>query len=277
MVIMEGALKRQNFDSKENTDVNKITNKSILIFTLHRSGSMFIHRICLSLANHAGIPYYSPQCRNFPETEEVLSKEFWEGKSGWFGPIRWLVDVPNMDDYNVILHLRDPRDVLVSMFYSYCYSHKGQVRGHTDYRKQVADEGIDSFVLNMSSGKPSISRYGTGRPVLMGNILERYQNYTANLLAKPDVILLKYEEMVTDFGNWLSKFLFPFDIANKDLLASQIEEQSTNEFNVSKENVWEHKRRATPGDYKEKLKPETIAELNKRFKDVLATLNYSVL
>ena len=110
----------------------------------------------------------------------------------------------------------------------------------------------------------------------MGNILERYENYTVNLLGKPNVIFVKYEEMVTDFGNWLSKFLLPFDIANKDLLASQIEEQSTNEFNVSKENVWEHKRRATPGDYKEKLKPETIAELNKRFKDVLVKLDYSI-
>jgi hypothetical protein len=274
---MEEALKSQNLDSKENAGVNKITNKSVLIFSLHRSGSLLIHRICLSLRDEGGIPYYAPNLKNFPETEEVLSKEFWEGKSGCFGPIRWFVDVPNMDDYNVILHLRDPRDVLVSMFYSYCYSHPGEVEGYTDYRKEVANEGIDSFVLYMTSGKPAISRYGTGQPALMGNILERYENYTASLLGKPNVIFVKYEEMVTNFGSWLRKFLLPFDIAHKDLLASRIEKVGTTEFNVSEENVWEHKRRMTPGDYKEKLKPETIAELNKRFKDVLVKLDYSIL
>jgi hypothetical protein len=34
-------------------------------------------------------------------------------------------------------------------------------------------------------------------------------------------------------------------------------------------------RKVTPGDYREKLRSETIAELNRRFSEVLDVLGYS--
>lgn len=275
---MGTTLKNEDLDLKENTDVNEITNKGILIFTVHRSGSMLVHTLCSELCSRAGITYYSPHEREFflPETEEIINSEYWEGKRGCFGPIRWFVNVPNMEDYNVIVHLRDPRDVLVSMFYSYCYSHDGEIEGNTGYRKKVSDAGIDNFVLNMTSGKPPIRRYGTGQPLLMGNVLERYENYVANLLGRPNVTFIKYEEMVTDFPGWLNKLLLPFDIQNKNNITRIFLEACKNEFDVSNEDIWKHKRRVTPGSHREKLEPETIAELNKRFSNVLVKLNYGL-
>lgn len=38
--------------------------------------------------------------------------------------------------------------------------------------------------------------------------------------------------------------------------------------------VWTHKRKATSGGYKEKLKPEAILKLNARFSEVLDILGY---
>ena len=42
-------------------------------------------------------------------------------------------------------------------------------------------------------------------------------------------------------------------------------------FDVSKENVYNHKRKVTPGDHREKLKPATIAELNEIFTGYVPT------
>jgi hypothetical protein len=36
-----------------------------------------------------------------------------------------------------------------------------------------------------------------------------------------------------------------------------------------------HIRKVTPGDYKQKLKPETIAQLNDFFQDILSRYQYS--
>ena len=51
---------------------------------------------------------------------------------------RFFVNIPHADNYRIILHLRDPRDVLVSMFYSYCYIHPGEVQANTGYRRAAA-------------------------------------------------------------------------------------------------------------------------------------------
>lgn len=49
-----------------------------------------------------------------------------------------------------------------------------------------------------------------------------------------------------------------------------------NEFEISKENVYAHKRQVSAGDHKRKLKAETINKLNKEFKEILNLLNYPV-
>jgi len=267
----------KDLDSKENTNVSKITNKGILVFTMHRSASMLIHYFCRIICDNIGMTYYSPNEDSLPESEAIFDEEFWEDKSGCFGPIRWFVNVPNIDNYKIILHLRDPRDVLVSMFYMYGYAHNGQIAGYSGCRKEVADKGIDDFVLTMTTGIPHIERYGTGQSSLMGNVLERYESYIANLLYRPNVTFIKYEEMVNDFPTWIHKLLDVFEPPNKNSIADVFIKRAKVEFSGKREDKWEHIRKITPGDYKEKLKPETIVELNKRFENVLDRLDYSCL
>ena len=126
------------------------TTKDIIVFTLHKSASMFIHQQCKLLSSLSSIGYHSPNATgNVLNPRNLLTdKTIWQTRHGCFAPIRFYVDVPQMENYNIILHLRDPRDVLVSMFYSYCYIHDGEIDANTGYRKAVASQGIDKFVLN---------------------------------------------------------------------------------------------------------------------------------
>ena len=108
---------------------------SVLIFTVHKAASMFLHKLTDDLSKIIGFDYYSINKTKYYDQITSLSwKKFIElntHKKSCFGPIRAGTAEPsipkNMEFYSIILHLRDPRDVLVSMFYSYRYMHPGSI------------------------------------------------------------------------------------------------------------------------------------------------------
>jgi hypothetical protein len=253
----------------------------IVVFTLHKSASMFLHRQCEWLTRLAGIPYHSP---NLPgsglDARRLLSDAtIWRTRHGCFAPLRFWVDLPQFDNYQVILHLRDPRDVLVSMFYSYCYIHAGEIPADTGYRHEVAARGIDEFVLTKSSARSAEIRgdYGTGGHVedLIGNLPARYRNYIDKLVGRPNVTLLKYEEMVTDYPRWLAKFMAPFSLDDADRVRAALIERSAEFFPSRGEDAMTHVRHVTPGDHKSKLKAATLQRLDDIYADTLEVLGYA--
>ena len=106
--------------------------------------------------------------------------------------MRFFVPSRALADAKILLHLRDPRDVLTSMFFSYCFMHRGPVPANTGYRKEVADAGIDKFVLDMSSAAAAHYEgdYGTGGNYLkhIGNMAERYERYLSEVIGRPNAL-----------------------------------------------------------------------------------------
>ena len=253
----------------------------IIVFTLHKCASTFIHRQTKRLCKKSNIVHYSPNGEDRKITEEQLltDKDIWLNK-GCFAPVRFFVDVPQIQECDVILHLRDPRDVLVSMFYSYCYIHPGEIPANTGYRQEVASRGIDEFVLNKASAKSLMYQgdYGTGSHVekYVGNFPQRYDDYINKLLNQSNVTLVKYEEMVTNYRAWLTKFVrsFPLKPGQKINAIEQLVKQSSDFFPQRDRDTMTHVRHITPGDYKNKLKPDTIERLNDIFANTLNILNY---
>ncbi len=150
---------------------------TIVIFTVHKAGSMFLHRLTRQITETIGMYYYSPHFSGspfyFPETKinnDEKYAHYFEGLTGCVGPIRRPVRLQNSVGNRYILHLRDPRDVLTSMFFSYCYSHIGIADSD---RVFWIKEGIDKFVLNKADG-----------------FLEKYDIYCNDFLGKSNVTLL---------------------------------------------------------------------------------------
>ena len=256
-------------------------SRNIIAYTTHKAGSMVLHRVLKDICELNRIRYYSPnEARSqLPFDRMFAGHDFIAKKRGCFGPIRFFVPTQALDTASIILHLRDPRDVLVSMFYSYCYMHEGEIERHTGYRKAVAEAGIDRFVLDMV-GEPFYGYrgdYGIGSRYKkhVGNVLDRYQRYLEELLDRPNTIVVSYEEMVLAFPSWLEKIVSAFDLPDPEETRAVVAARHANSVAAEgEEDVWSHKRKVTPGDHREKLQAETIRKLDEIFASVLERLGY---
>ena len=85
--------------------------------------------------------------------------------------------------------------------------------------------------------------------------------------------VVKYEQMVTDFPRWCAQVVAALGVRFPKMLSARLAWRYRNEFKTAGEKM-QHKRRITPGDFRDKLKPETIKILNKRFEAVLERFEY---
>lgn len=252
----------------------------LFFFTMHRSGSMVLHRTLLHAAGKLNVPLISPNAggQRIPLRQLAQQKDSFRFPEAFIcGALRGYIPFPALSSAKVMLHVRDPRDVLTSMFFSYCYSHTGQEAGDTGHRHEIAERGIDWFVLHLSESETLdlAGDYGTGAQLtdLIGAVPQRYRDYLALLQSRPDAVLLKYEDMMARPDVWLAAVngvLGLADLAEIEALigADQPAAEPT-------EDKWAHRRQATPGDFERKLKPETIRRLDEIYAPALEGFGYA--
>ena len=171
--------------------------------------------------------------------------------------------IKNLEDYKVILATRDPRDILVSDYFSIAYSHsvpsKGGSKHNSFISKRLAAQNatIDEYVISESERVYDIfSRY----QILL---LDRYKN----------VHLATYEDMISNFEIWLNDLLEYCELdLSREFIQYLIEENEAKK--PKKEDITKHIRKGVAGDYKEKLQPETIQTLNNKFEPILRHYHY---
>lgn len=167
--------------------------------------------------------------------------------------IRWEVNIPCMDKVKIILVLRDPRDVLVSHYYSTLYSHPEINPEFFDLKNLAKKSVIDDYVRFMAQ-----------------EFQKRYAHYV-HMIRTNNVLFLRYEELITnprEFELRVGKFV-GVEVSAGELV-------SENDFKVDNENPGAHKRQVKSGDHKSKLQPDTIKWLSEYFRDELIALDYEI-
>lgn len=227
------------------------TNPSIIWFTAHKCASVYARSILQNLAQDQGMIYVDYEGDFWLEGKslrELFSKkslDVFKTTGHIYGPFRQYYSIPEMEKYKVILMLRDPRDVLTSLYFSIAYSHfipeikKAKMESS---REDVKNKNIDNFVIEQA-------------PWLRKN----YEQYGKSLLGKNNVLFLSYEDMVINFPLWLSELFKYLQINNTEHLIKKLIYES--KFEV-KEDVYSHKRQVKPGDHRRKLQVNTIKQLN---------------
>jgi hypothetical protein len=171
--------------------------------------------------------------------------------------------------YRVIRMVRDPRDALVSMYFSFLGSHRPPP-GMTP--KQLKDLA-KAREIKMST------------TLIDDYILERALDYLNRLIdiedfSAQDVLstVVRYEDYILDklgLCNRILAFLQDNTTLNLTLEQQQLDEiAKKNDIIPMQEDKSQHIRKALPGDHIEKLQPATIERLNLVFKDFLIMHNY---
>ena len=233
--------------------------KALIVHGLHKSASMFLYKFFEHVCGAIDVPFHSINLaqplhrapdQNTAESFVVCPERSFETHEFYF---------PKLEQIH-LFQVRDPRDILVSEYYSLGWRHSDQDWGADGLKRraQIQQLSIDQYVI----GETEVSK----RPLLL-----RYQPLLAEL-GRPTTHVVKYETMVEDFPRWLSTVLPVLGLNSGDDLAF-LASHYRDEFQPDlSENS--HKRNVSAGDHVSKLKPETIAILNERFASILKALDY---
>ncbi|WP_298637102.1 sulfotransferase domain-containing protein [uncultured Umboniibacter sp.] len=157
---------------------------------------------------------------------------------------------------NLIL-VRDPRDMLVSLYYSIAKSHVALNDKDGSWqreRQEVQSKQLNEFVLERSFSYAEYFKwYG-----------HAFQGVDVKVVRYEDIIYKKLEWMV-DLVNWLG---LPLDMAILEKVVAK------HDVLPEAEDEGSHIRQVHPGNYKAKLERETIMKLNRRLITFLETYGY---
>ena len=240
--------------------------QSIVLLTVHKCASVFLGYKLADLAREAGLVPLNLQAYGFTTGKPISAPLCPHGF--FFGPLRSLslIDPAHTDlsKFRTILVVRDPRDVLTSLYYSLAFSHHiprtESGRNLLKARDGAQSQDVDSWVHAAAAG-----------------YARRYEGY-ANLLtgqasSGASIHLCKYEDLVADPQGWLAELVQFLQVdVSPTFLTSLLTKQ---DFAVDGEDHHSHKRQVTPGDHARKLRPITIAKLNHEFARVMHVFGYS--
>jgi len=239
--------------------------QSVIFFSCHKSGSSIGLKYLKKLAREnelkhinydAYVSSVSPASK--PLFHEIsFQKRAYLTQGYFFGCYRFFRPIPELEKYKVILLLRDPRDVLVSYYYSMKYNNTiHQLKG-LELRKRLQHISIDDYVLEILPRFKSV-----------------FENYITELYGKDYVYFSKFEDLLNDSENWLTEASEHCGLSCSEELLERISTGITS--NLKTEKKYQHHRKAKPGEFKEKLKETTIEKINAEFEIILKTLNYTV-
>lgn len=251
-----------------NWDAARIGDPSYYVIGLAKGGSTLMHELVRALCKEAGRTYIDVPAALFDQGVEparaVLDPDWLRSRDGSvFGGFRWLhpwMDNLALHERRKIVMVRDPRDILTSLYFSHAYSHVAPETGRLadtfdEQRTQARAQSIDDYVAGPVS-------------------LRVFRNY-CHLLAltrMPDFRSYRYEDVIFEKRQWIRDLAADLDIKcpedRLDAIADGHDRQP------EAEDASNHVRQVAPGDHVRKLKPETIDLLNRRFAPVLAEFGY---
>jgi hypothetical protein len=244
------------------------SGQSWSLLTMHKSGSAFVGEILTTIYAANGFETHDLCTVAFEqgtsELEYIRSRSNLFMRDGcFFGPFRddTCEYVGLMEQIRPILHVRDPRDGLVSLYYSLAYSHP--LPGPGPMR--------DSFLTERAAFQ-ALSVDGFANQVLDWYLLA-VGALRSIASRRTDHILSRYEDMVTQFPQWLDRILLATRLQISPELRRNILAMGT--FEVT-EDKYRHKRQVTPGDFRRKLSTEMQGRLTDAFAADLLFFGYAL-
>lgn len=239
---------------------------SFFVFSLHKAGSTLLNKVINDCCTYRKIPFINFPSNSFTrgftlaEVEHSFVTHF-EPQGYCYGGFRLVTPAFKKFDFasvKKIYLIRDPRDILVSFYYSVLKSHtipkEGTVSENMNKeRKRIENLDINNYVLEQAPG-----------------VLNGMRNI--QLLGQENIRLYRYEDIIFRKKEWIKDMLSFLDLDLEDTQIDKI--VSKHDIRPDKEDQSKHIRQVTPGDHKEKLNKNTIEKLNIIFQEPLLKYGY---
>lgn len=244
--------------------------QSCYIFGIHKSGSTLMNNMIKDICNECKMPFVAPAEQLF--TQGFLSSDLVEDMNALFYPNGFVYlgfryfwkkrFSVKLNRNKCILLVRDPRDALVSLYYSTKYSHgipkTGSIRESMQaLRNELQNVEIEEYFK---------------RDNIINDFADTHERYYYNL-PRCYTRIYRYEDVVFFKREWLhdmTKFL-EIKIAYDKIL------EIANKYDIIPEKEQNNKfvRQVLPGNHRKHLSEATICKLNERFSHVLQWYGYN--
>lgn len=160
-----------------------------------------------------------------------------------------------------IMLVRDPRDCVVSAYYSFLKSHVVASESGTDAARSIQKERDEH-------GQSSIDDYALSETI---RFVEEMCDYA--YFMHENARLFRYEDIIFNKRQFFTEALEHLGLP----LVNTSFEEALKRVDVlpDKEQADKHIRSVKPGNHAEKLSKETVLELNRKFADVLSLFGYA--
>ncbi|MBA4802311.1 MAG: sulfotransferase domain-containing protein [Euryhalocaulis sp.] len=230
---------------------------SAYLFSLHKAGSSLLNGMVEMLCEANGaafipVPNLLRRAGHNPNRDVVMDDSAFAATGVVFGGFRLLPDyaLPGLEDAPKILLLRDPRDILTSLYFSVASSHVAPGEGALKQAFERNREYVKAAPIN---------RIVKERAPNLKTQIERY----LEKLPRRGLAVYHYEDVVLNKAAWIA------DLA--DVLGLDADEETArailDRFDIvpDSEAPDSHVRRVLPGDHRDKLGPKTIDMLDALF------------
>ncbi len=248
-----------------------IDKECAFILGVRKSGSTLLNKIILDLCYHNQVPTFSIADRAF---EQNLLVKDWQNCSelkqvvqdgifyiGFRNFPAFIAQEDLFKNRKKIFLVRDPRDAIVSEYFSVAYSHslpkanKSNEGGAREDILRRRDESkfqeVDEYVLKNAAH--------------MNQTIMDYVNSLDN--NDPNLKLYRYEDIITQKRPWIEDMAQFLELDLPESLLETLLQR--HDVIPNQETSNKFIRKALPGDHKDKLKPETIEQINVVFGDIL--------
>jgi hypothetical protein len=245
---------------------------AFFILSVRKSGSSMFNRVAQLLCRYNDYNFVdvagSLFNKNIRVGEWVRDPSFGEIIRGGnvYGGFRTfpsgLIDNPVFQGAKKVLLVRDPRDALVSEYFSNAFSHS--------IPKKTEEEGAreNLLVQREAALATPIEEYVVNRAKMMGRTMNEY----GPILSDPNLLLLKYEDIIFDKRRMISDVVKHFGWTVRPQQVDAI--IGWVDVKPDQENPRQFIRKVTPGDHKEKLTADIIAKLDQELSGALTNFHY---
>jgi hypothetical protein len=241
--------------------------QSFFAFSLPKAGSSLMESVLHAIADASGHTIFSPTValfeRGLRDDQIELDNPDTFAQPGYcFSGLRHAPEFLSpyyLNGRKALLMVRDPRDMVVSLYFSMRYSHVEP--GPGEYRDWFLKQRADLETISLDHfSNGTIRDFNASLDALLG------------LLRQANLRLYRYEDIIYRKREWIGDIARFLDVDLPDTILDQI--TARHDQLPTNEDKDRHFRQGHPGDGKRKLSPESLRRFNETLSPAWQWLGY---